>query len=484
MLRSVRPSVPGITAVALFAVVFQGRALGYAGPSAADRPAYPQAVARSAQTQPSSRATGLILDLIAGKELIGPAGDGGPAIDAFLDSPFGVAVDSTGNIFVSERGGHRVRRIDTGTGVITTIAGNGTGGFTGDGGPGAEATLNTPMGLAIDRDGILYIADSANNRVRRVDPADGVITTMAGNGKSGVSGDGGPATEAELRPLSLACDSNGDLYISDVRNGRIRKVDIATGAISTFAEPVDADDAALKGVFGIAFDAADNLFLAGTLTGSVRVISASDGELTTLGGSRWQQFSYGDGGHVSDARFYLPWDIACAPNGDIYVSEADGRIRKIDRSTWIVDTVAGGGSVVSCDGALARSAVLCFPNGLASASDGAVVCADAGTGSLYRLGQGTVSNTRDQDGDGFRNDIEDLFSTDANDVADKPFDLTNRDFENKTMWTEKLQIALSRTTGRDRIKLTCGRSSQRSGGTLVICSANDVRGSVRRRFSP
>src|SRR5262249_40977725 len=154
----------------------------------------------------------------------GFSGDGGPAIDAELNSPEGIAADNFGNLFILDKGNERIRKVDP-TGIITTVAGNGTKGFSGDGGPAISAELNDPSRLAVDSPGNLFISDTCNDRVRKVDPT-GTITTVAGNGTEGFSGDGGPATRAKLNvPVGLAVDKFGNLFIADVYNARVRKVD-------------------------------------------------------------------------------------------------------------------------------------------------------------------------------------------------------------------------------------------------------------------
>lgn len=173
------------------------------------------------------------ISTVAGTGTSGSAGDGGPAIQAQLNGPRDVAVGPDGALYVADGENHRVRRVDT-AGRISTVAGAGTAGSAGDGGPATQAQLNTPHGVDIDADGIVYIADLHNNRVRRVDPS-GVITTVAGTGAHGYSGDGGPAIEAQLAfPRAVAVHVDGTIYIADINNNRIRKVD-SGGTITTAA---------------------------------------------------------------------------------------------------------------------------------------------------------------------------------------------------------------------------------------------------------
>jgi hypothetical protein len=174
-----------------------------------------------------------IQTVVAGNGTYGFSGDGGPATSASLFLPYGVAVDGAGNLYIADLLNQRIRKVDT-TGTITTVAGSGTYGFSGDGGPAISANLGSPDGLAVDTAGNLYIADLYNRRIRKVDSS-GMISTVAGNGAYGFSGDGGPATGASLsNPTGVAVDRTGNVYIADQGNQRIRKVDI-TGRISTVA---------------------------------------------------------------------------------------------------------------------------------------------------------------------------------------------------------------------------------------------------------
>ena len=170
------------------------------------------------------------IDTIAGLPI---SGDGGPAVQVQIGSPWGVAVDGAGNLYIADKYQHQIRKVDS-TGIITTIAGTGTYGFGGDGGPATEAWLDSPTGVAVDGAGNLYIADRDNNRIRKVDST-GTITTIAGTGEDAFGGDGGPATEAQLdNPWDVVTDGSGNLYIADYDNHRIRKVD-STGTITTVA---------------------------------------------------------------------------------------------------------------------------------------------------------------------------------------------------------------------------------------------------------
>jgi hypothetical protein len=182
-------------------------------------------------------ATGIITT-VAGTGASYYGGDGGPATSAALNRPTGVALDEAGNLFIADQNNQRIRRVDAVTGIITTVAGNGSRGFSGDGGPATSAILNDPHAVALDADGNLFIADSSNHRIRRVDATTGIITTVAGNGSPGFSGDGESATSAQLSsPEGVAVSADGTLVIADTRNGRIRQVGTAVMDIDIDVKP-------------------------------------------------------------------------------------------------------------------------------------------------------------------------------------------------------------------------------------------------------
>ena len=216
-------------------------------------------------------------------------GDNGPATDARLATPTGVAVDGAGNLYIADSRNHRIRKVDS-SGTITTIAGTGELGFGGDGGPATDARLAFPTDVAVDGAGNLHIADSRNHRIRKVDSS-GTITTIAGTGELGFGGDGGPATDARLAfPTDVAVNGAGNLYIADSRNHRIRKVD-SSGTITTIAgsgEPGfsgdggPATDARLARPNGVAVDDAGNVYIADTDNHRIRILTPAGGERAPL----------------------------------------------------------------------------------------------------------------------------------------------------------------------------------------------------------
>jgi trimeric autotransporter adhesin len=276
-----------------------------------------------------------VITIIAGDGLGGFYGDGGKAASAKLDCPDNVAVDSAGNLYIADTDNHRIRKI-TPSGAIATVAGNGTIGFSGDGGQAASAQLNFPSGVAVDSAGSLYIADSWNHRIRKITPA-GVITTIAGKGAFGYSGDGGQATSAQLNvPRGVAVDSIGNLYIADSWNHRIRKVTPA-GAIVTVAgngkegfggDGGQAASAQLNLPFGVALDVAGNLYIADYGNNRVRKVTPA-GVISSFAGDGTGNYG-GDGGKAASAHLSGPYGIAVDSAGNLYIADANNhRIRKV-----------------------------------------------------------------------------------------------------------------------------------------------------------
>lgn len=272
---------------------------------------------------------------VAGTGEVGDDGDGGPAGDARLRTPLSVALGADGTLYIADTYNHRIRMVST-EGIISTIAGTGDSGFSGDGGPGVEALLSYPTGVAVAGDGALYIADTRNHRIRRL-AADGTITTVAGTGAAGYSGDGGPATLARLHsPRGVAVSDAGLLYIVDRENRRIRMVN-ADGRISTVAgtgssgfngDRGDATSATLRAPYGVAVDGQGNLFIADTFNHRIRKVSP-DGRIDTVAGSALFGFS-GDGWAAGQAALHYPLGVAVDIAGNLYVADSfNHRIRKV-----------------------------------------------------------------------------------------------------------------------------------------------------------
>jgi sugar lactone lactonase YvrE len=208
--------------------------------------------------------------------------DGCPATEAALDGPTGVALDSAGNLYIADSFNSRIRMVSVSTGIITTVAGTGSDSYTGDGGAATSATFNDPNGVAVDSSGNIYVADGNNNCIRKVTASTGIITTVAGNGTAGFSGDGGAATSAELRsPMEVAVDSSGNIFIADTNNVRIREVSVSTGYISTVAgdgsnsytgDGGAATSAAISTAYDVKVDSNANVYIADTYNQAIRVV--------------------------------------------------------------------------------------------------------------------------------------------------------------------------------------------------------------------
>jgi sugar lactone lactonase YvrE len=326
--------------------------------------------------------TGPPIATSAGTGEPGSSGNQGPANSAELTHPYGVVVDASGTLYFSEFSGHRVRKV-TRDGTISTYAGTGEAGHGGDDGPAASAHLNYPRGVAVDSTGALYIADAGNHRVRKV-AADGTISTVAGTGRAGFSGDGAPATAAELdRPYGVAVDGAGCVYIADHNNHRIRRI-TPDGTISTFAgtgEPgsegdgADAGSAQLKEPHAVVVDGTGALYIADAGNHRVRRV-APDGTISTVAGTGQEGFG-GDGGAAEAAQLNCPAAVALDSAGCLYIGDQyNHRVRKV-AADGTITTVAGTGAAdFGGDEGPAVSAQLNSPLGLAVDRIDAVYVAD------------------------------------------------------------------------------------------------------------
>lgn len=379
----------------------------------------------------------------------GFSGDGGPAAEARLNEPKGVAVDLSGNVFIADSENHVVRRIDRATRIITTVAGIGEGAgspssirsdaeaaaqieedpfaeatqsttqpytqqadlsgtvrylingaavqkrFSGDGGPAVQARLHFPTAVAVDREGNLYIADTMNHRVRRVDATTGVITTLAGTGHARFSGDGGPADQAALNePAALALDGHQRLFIADQTNNRVRVVDLNTGLISTYAgtgsatydvDGVPAGAASLAGPSGVVVQDG-MLYIADTFNGRIRAVDLSTAVISTVAGDGGE-YRYQSSNEPPSASLSRPSGVAIDSRGNLFITDSDSHlVRRWDRETNVIVRVAGAGiASYAGDGEKALDAGLSYPFGIAADRTGALLVADTFNHRIRRM---------------------------------------------------------------------------------------------------
>jgi trimeric autotransporter adhesin len=332
---------------------------------------------------------------IAGSASSGYSGDGAAATLATLTTPQGIAVDTAGNVYIADVGNNVIRKVSS-SGIIVTIAGTGTAGYNGDSIAATAAQLNTPRSVAVDRAGNVYIADQINNRIRKVD-ASGMITTYAGNGTSGFSGDGAPATAAEIfDPYGIAVDDTGNVYFADFGNARIRKVDtwgiINTmgGGGSSYADTVAADSARILYPAFVAVDSVGNIYFSDHFRNIIRRIDPS-GVMTRIVGDTVMGYS-GDGGAADTAELNFPYGVAVDRGGNLYIADYyNNRIRKVTAATGIISTMAGDGTPgFAGDGSAATAAELHNPVGVAVDAHGDVYIGDNANDRVRKVSPDTV----------------------------------------------------------------------------------------------
>jgi sugar lactone lactonase YvrE len=329
----------------------------------------------------------------AGNGAAGFSGDGGPAIVAQINASGGLAVDGAGDLYFSDAGSSRVRMVSS-AGIISTVAGTGTAGYNGDNITAAQAQLNAPAGLAVDRAGNLFIADSGNARVRMVSAATGQITTVAGTGTAGYNGENLAANIAELKqPTSVAVDGEGDLFIADSGSARVREVSATTGEMTTIAgtgsvgfsgDTGPATLAQLKNPYAVAVDGQGNLYIAdltGTAgangtSGRIREVNAATGTINTIAGDGTAGYN-GDGIAAVKAELSDPVAIALDPSGNLYIADAgNGRVRVVNAG--MIETAAGTGNAVFNGDDIPAIEANLVPLAVATDSAGDVFVADSG----------------------------------------------------------------------------------------------------------
>lgn len=323
---------------------------------------------------------------IAGTGQPGYSGDGGPAVKAGLDNPFGVVRGPDRALYFCDTNNHVIRRVSP-EGKISTVVGTGKRGYSGDGGPALQAGLNEPYEIRFDRNGNLFFVERMNHLVRRVDAKSRMISTVAGIGKPGFSGDGGQATQAALHePHSIQFDPKGDLYICDIRNHRIRMVAMKSGGISTFAgngkqaptpDGSGLDGTPLNGPRALDFDAAGNLWLALREGNAVYKIDMKARTLHHVAGTGEKGFS-GNGGPARQATLSGPKGLSVAPDGNIYLADTESHsIRMIDVRKNTVELIAGTGEKGDGPDGDPLSCRMARPHGVFVDRDGSIFVGDS-----------------------------------------------------------------------------------------------------------
>lgn len=332
-------------------------------------------------------ASGVEVATIAGTGRDASTGDGALAKEASVGGPFGLTIGPDGALYVCETTGQRIRRIDLATGLISTVAGTGERGYGGDGGPATAARLNEPYEVRFDRDGNMFFVEMKNHVVRKVDSRTGTISTVAGTGEAGFSGDGGPATAAKMKqPHSICFDDSDRLYICDIGNHRVRRVDLSTGVIETYAgtgERKPTPDGApvsgspLNGPRAVAPDGRGGLILALREGNAIYRIDLAGGTLRHLAGTGEPGYS-GDGGDAKRAKLAGPKGVAVGPDGAIYLADTESHtIRAIDPTTNVIRTLAGTGQAGDGPDGEPLRCRLDRPHGIEVGRDGTVYIGDS-----------------------------------------------------------------------------------------------------------
>jgi streptogramin lyase len=316
----------------------------------------------------------------------GGAGDGGAAVKAQIDNPFGLTRGPDGALYFCEYTGQRIRKV-TPDGIIHTVAGTGQKGYAGDGGPALKATFNLPHELRFDTAGNLYVVDMTNNAVRKIDMKSGVITTIAGNGKPGYAGDGGPARESQLKqPHSIQFGPDGSLYICDIGNHVIRRVDMKSGVISTFAgvgRPGPTPDGStiagtpLNGPRSLDFDKAGNLWLCTREGNQVFKFDLATGKIHHIAGTGKKGLT-GNGGPAKEATLSGPKGIAIDGAGNAWLADCESHtIRMVEAATGKIHLIAGSGQKGNGGDGDPLKCEMARPHGVYVDADGGIYIGDS-----------------------------------------------------------------------------------------------------------
>jgi hypothetical protein len=323
-----------------------------------------------------------IINTICGNGVFGYSGDGGPAINAAVE-PGGVSLDKFGNMYIGDPGNYVIRKVDGKTGIISTVAGNGVIGYSGDGGPATKASLTYDFQTAVDEHGNIFIPEFGNNCIRKVDQATGIITTVAGTGNAGFNGDG-KALSTNIVPFGIAVNKHGDLIFAS--DNRIRKLDMKTGYITTIAgtgnvgfggDGGPAKLATWSFIWNLYLDDQDNIYLTDQSNFRVRKIDSKTGIITTIAGNGVSGNS-GNGGPALNASFTQPTGVAVDNSGNVFIAdEILSQVYEVDKKTGIITLNAGTGTGgFSGDGGFGVNAMLSHPNSLGVDPKGNIIVAD------------------------------------------------------------------------------------------------------------
>ncbi len=327
-----------------------------------------------------------VISTFAGTGEKGFSGDGGPAAAAQLNDPTGIARGPDGALYICDTGNHRIRRV-TRDGQIMTVAGTGEKGWSGDGGPATAAKLNEPYEVRFDASGNVYWVERSSHTVRRREATTGIVSTIAGSGVAGFSGDGGPAIRAQLNdPHSIGFGPDGDLYICDVKNHRVRRVEMKTGTISTYAgtgegKPV-SDGAsiratALHGPRALDFSPAGDLWVALREGNAILKLSREKGTAQLVAGTGKKGFT-GDGGSAKAATLSGPKGLSVGPNGNVYLADTENHaVRMIDTKRGVMELLAGTGMRGNGSESQPRRCSLSRPHGVFVDADGTIFIGDS-----------------------------------------------------------------------------------------------------------
>jgi sugar lactone lactonase YvrE len=413
--------------------------------------------------------------------------EGVPATSTLLYMPFGVAVDGAGNLYVADSGHGKIRKVEAATGLITTLAGGGAAGTVVDGDSATAVSLYDPRGVAVNAAGDVFIADYS--RILKVTAATGTIETLAGNGQAGFSGDGGPAKAAQVfAPRQLALDVAGNLYIADSGNARVRRIDATTGVIRTvagsgvrrYAGDGGPATAAGMNVAGVAVDAAENVYIADDGANRIRKVDAGTGLVSTFAGRGVYSYD-GDGGPAVSAALQAPNAVAVDTSGNVFIADTlNYCIRRVETATGVIQTTVGS----SLDGffgdgrsvQLAAFGPVC---GVAVDTAGRVYLADTLNHRIREAGPVlTPTALYDTDGDGFPDYVETVAGTSPTDASSTPFGGLPVD---QLRWLIMKNIAVKlnfSTSGKDSLTLQGTLLEMASGvplnGQQVLLDAGGV----------